>query len=60
MIIANILSDSDKSATQHAGDAVSSNKDGSSQGILGQAQDAIGNAAQSVQDTISGNTNKKV
>ncbi|KAJ4297505.1 hypothetical protein N0V90_005397 [Kalmusia sp. IMI 367209] len=51
----------DKSATQKVGDATRSGSDEASnqgQGILASAQETLGNAAQSVQDTLSG-ANKK-
>ena len=50
--------DQNKSATQKLGDSTRSGKDDASnqgQGILASAQESIGNAAQAVQDTISGN-----
>ncbi|KAF2659462.1 hypothetical protein K491DRAFT_689332 [Lophiostoma macrostomum CBS 122681] len=53
--------DSDKSATQKLGDSTRSGSDEASnqgQGILASAQETIGNAAQSIQDTVSGNTKK--
>ncbi|KAF1977660.1 chaperone/heat shock protein-like protein Hsp12 [Bimuria novae-zelandiae CBS 107.79] len=46
-----------KSATQKAGDATrggSDNAENQGKGILGSAQESLGNAAQSVQDTVSG------
>ncbi|KAF2749203.1 putative 12 kDa heat shock protein [Sporormia fimetaria CBS 119925] len=48
--------DSNKSAGQKLGD---STRDGADQGkgVLGQAQEALGNAAQSVKDTVSGTGN---
>ncbi|KAK3215025.1 hypothetical protein GRF29_19g1976684, partial [Pseudopithomyces chartarum] len=48
----------DKSTTQKLGDATRGGSDNASnqgKGVLASAQDTIGNAAQSVQDTLSGN-----
>ena len=46
--------DSEKSATQKVGDSTRGGAD-QGKGVLGQAQESLGNAAQAVQDTISGN-----
>ncbi|KAF2257136.1 hypothetical protein BU26DRAFT_513844 [Trematosphaeria pertusa] len=51
-----------KSATQKVGDATRSGGDDASnqgKGILASTQETLGNAAQSVQDTFSGNTGSK-
>ncbi|KAF2794094.1 chaperone/heat shock protein-like protein Hsp12 [Melanomma pulvis-pyrius CBS 109.77] len=51
----------DKSATQKLGDSTRSGTDDASnqgQGILADAQNVLGNAAQSVSDTLSGTTKK--
>ena len=56
--ITNDITEGDKSATQKVGDATRSGGDDASaqgKGILAQAQDTLGNAAQSVQDAVSGN-----
>ncbi|KAF2258247.1 chaperone/heat shock protein-like protein Hsp12 [Lojkania enalia] len=50
-----------KSATQKLGDATRSGSDNASnqgKGVLQSAQDTLSDAAQSVQDTISGNNKK--
>jgi hypothetical protein len=49
--------ESNKSTTQQLGDSTRSGND-QGKGVLAQAQDALGNAAQTVQDTISGNNKK--
>ncbi|KAF2447280.1 chaperone/heat shock protein-like protein Hsp12 [Karstenula rhodostoma CBS 690.94] len=49
----------DKSVTQKAGDATRSGGDSAQnegKGVLANAQETLGNAAQSVQDAVSGNT----
>lgn len=57
----NTATEGDKSATQKVGDATRSGGDeasGQSKGVLAQAQESIGNAAASVQDTLSGQQKK--
>lgn len=49
-----ILLEGNKSATQKAGDATRGGSD-EGKGVLANAQESLGNAAQSVQDTLSGN-----
>ena len=58
---ANSVVEDQKSYTQQAADSTRSNADsGQNQGqsILQQGQEMVGNAAQSVADTLSGNTSK--
>lgn len=53
--------DDTKSTTQKASDSVRGGSDDASQqskGVLQSAQETIGNAAQSLSDTLSGNTKK--
>lgn len=53
-----VQSNDSKSATQQLGDSTRSGTD-QGQGYLQQAQEGLSNAAQSVSDTLSGNTQKK-
>lgn len=53
--------DDTKSTTQKASDSIRGGSDDASQqskGVLQSAQETIGNAAQSLSDTLSGNTKK--